>query len=422
MGLHIAYDKKRGGTVPTLDISERSLIERIVAKDGLKFSFIVWLAVRLTLSAWGILVMTLARPDTYPNVVDHYPGAYVPNHDPFGYALGVWNVYDTQHYISIANNGYEKIPYFYTAFFPGFPLLIKLVSLLIGGQSLLAALLVTNISALIFFWYLYRLVEADYGQEVAKRAVIISAVFPTSFFLFMGYTESPLLAFTVAAFYYGRQQKWWLAGILAGCAALIKQPGIFLLLPLGYMYWRQYIAYRDKRRGALFLKKLEWAWLLLIPIAALGYMTYRYLVLSTPSGGVADLGAGEQLTLPGLPLVRALLAIPANTPFFAANLLDIIFAVAMIVLVSALVIRTRSKMFALYSVPIALISLCVTYGDTLHIRPEIDMPRRILILFPIFIYLALALPSTRAFRYFAFASILGYLFLTGLFIDWFFVA
>jgi hypothetical protein len=420
--LHIAYNKSRGGTVPTLDISERSLIERIVAKDGLKFSFIVWLAVRLILSAWGVLVMTVAPAQTYPNVVDHYPGSYVPNYDTFGYALGVWNVHDTQHYISIADNGYGKEPFFYTAFFPGFPLLIKLVSFLIGGQSLLAALLITNISALVFFWYLYRLAEADYGEEIARRAVIISAVFPTSFFLFMGYNEPPLLAFTVAAFYYGRQQKWWLAGILAGCAALVKQPGIFLLLPLGYMYWRQYVAYRDRRRGTLFLKKLEWAWLLLIPIAALGYVAYRYLLLGTPSQGPTDLGAGEELTLPGLPLVRALLAIPYGSQFFAANLLDILFAVAMIVLVAALVIKARSKMFALYSVPIALVSLCVTYSDTLRFRPEIDMPRRILILFPIFIYIALALPSTRAFRYYVFASILGYLFLTGLFINWFFVA
>jgi Gpi18-like mannosyltransferase len=170
---------------------------------------------------------------------------------------------------------------------------------LLGGQSLLAALLVTNISALIFFWYLYRLVEADYGEKIAKRAVILSAVFPTSFYLFMGYTEAPLMAFTVAAFYYGRQGKWWLAGILAGCAALIKQPGIFLLIPLAYMYWKQYITYKDKRKRFSFFRKLEWAWLLLIPITALGYMAYRYLFLSTPSSGATDLGANESITFPG---------------------------------------------------------------------------------------------------------------------------
>jgi len=418
----MAYDKMRGGTVPMLDIQERSTIERIVAKEGLKFSFLVWLAVRLLLSVWGAFVMIIAPEDTYSNVLAHYPGTYIPDSDAYGYSLGVWNVHDSQHYISIADNGYEKEPFFYTAFFPGFPLLIKLVSFLIGGQSLLAALLVTNVSALLFFWYLYRLVEADYGEKIAKRAVIVSAIFPTSFFLFMGYTEAPFLAFTVAAFYYGRQNKWWLAGILAGCAAFIKQPGIFLILPLGYMYWRQYIVYKDKHKGALFLKKLEWTWLLCIPIAFLGYLTYRYLLLSTPSSGATDLGAGEQLTLPGVPLFRALLAIPNQSAFFAANLLDLAFTFLMIGLVAALVMKSRSKSFSLYAVPIALISLCVTYSDTVALRPEIDMPRRILIIFPIFVFVALALPSARAFRYFVYMSVVGYLFLTGLFINWFFVA
>jgi hypothetical protein len=226
----------------------------------------------------------------------------------------------------------------------------------------------------------------------------------------------------VAAFYYGRQNKWWLAGIMGGCAALIKQPGVFLILPLAYMYWRQYITYRTKRGHILFIKKLEWAWLLFIPITAFGYLTYRYLLLSTPLGGATDLGAGEELTVPGVPLIRALLAIPSTGAFFAANLLDITFALLMVGLVTALVLRSRSKTFSLYAVPVALISLCVTYNGTQFIRPEIDMPRRILIIFPIFVYLAVALPSRRAFRYFTVASIVGYLFLTGLFINWFFVA
>lgn len=421
MTFHTPYNRLRGGTVPMLNIRERATIERIVAKDALKFAFVVWLAMRLVLSAWGALVMATAPQVTYPNVVQHYPGVYVPGYDLHGFVLGLWNVHDTQNYISIAENGYASDPPFFTAFFPGYPLLIKVVGFILGGQSLLAALLITNISALFFFWYLYRLVEADYGQTIARRSLVISAVFPTSFFLFMGYTEAPLMAFAVAAFYYGRQHKWWLAGILAGCAALTKQPGVFLMLPLGYMYWRQYTAYKVKDRG-VFLKKLQWAWLLLIPIAFLGYMAYSSFLVGDHAKGATELGAGEVFTPPGLPLIRAFLAINPDNLLLGPNLLDIGFTLLMIGLVVGVVLKMRANSFSLYSLPVAFISLCVTYSGTAYIRPEIDLPRRTLIIFPIFILLAITLPSARAFRYFVYLSMIVYLCLTGLFINWFFVS
>jgi hypothetical protein len=102
------------------------------------------------------------------------------------------------------------------------------------------------------------------------------------------------------------------------------------------------------------------------------------------------------------------------------NLLDLFFTLAMIALVVGVVVKLRSKSFAFYAVPIAIISLCVTDGDTLLLRPEIDMPRRVLIIFPIFIFLAVALPSDKAFRYFSYVSAIAYLLLTGLFVNWFF--
>ena len=219
--MHEIYDRMRGGTAPTLDLQERALVERIVSRDGLKLAFIVWISVRVVLSLWGYVVTQISPPNTYDNILNHYPDLQLPEGNIQGYTVGLWNVYDTTIYTKIAETGYESDPGFLTAFFPGYPLLIKLASVLVFGNTLLAAILVSNIAALIFFWYLYRLVEADYGHITARRAVILSALFPSSFFLFMGYTEAPLLAFTVSALYYGRQQKWWLAGLLAGIAALI---------------------------------------------------------------------------------------------------------------------------------------------------------------------------------------------------------
>jgi hypothetical protein len=400
-----------------LDIKERAIVERIVAKDALKFGFMVWLVVRITLSLWGALILTVAPPDSHAHVLRDYPDVALPERDLHGYTVGIWNVYDARHYVKIADEGYDSDPGYLTAFFPGFPLLIKIVSPLLLGHSLFASIIVANLSALIFFWFLYRLVEADYGEAVAKRAVILSAVFPTAFFLFMPYTEAPLLAFTTAALYYGRQHKWWLAGLLAGGAALVKQPGVFLTVPLGYMYWRQYVTYG---KASSFLKKMQWVWLLICPVAAFGYMAYRYLYIDTPLASPTDLGADESLVFPGVPLFKALLAIRPDNPLLAANLMEIGFTVLMIGLVVAAVLKMRSGTYGLYMLILAVISLCVTWPNEL--RPEADMPRRMLIIFPIFIYLALVTENRRVFRYVAYTSAALFLALSGLFVNWVFVS
>jgi hypothetical protein len=399
-----------------LEISERRIIERIVSKDGLKLAFIVWLIARVALSAWAFLILLIAPPSDNPAIFVRHPSAVLPSHDLWGYLLGVWGVFDTPHYITIAQRGYSSDPDYLTAFFPGFPLLIRIAQIFVGNW-LLASIVVANICALIFFWYLYRLVEADYGAAVAKRAVILSAIFPTSFFLFMGYTEAPLLCFTVMALYYGRQHKWWLAGVLAGCAALTKQPGILLFIPLAYMYFRQYLHF--KFTWSVF-KKLEWTWLFLCPLAAVSYTAYRDFFAGAIVGGVSDLGASEILLFPGMPLVNALRAITPDNPLLAANIMEIGFTVLMIGLVAALILKIRSIMYSLYSVALLLVSLSVTWPDTA--RPEADIPRRLLIIFPIFIYLALVTAKPSHFRYLVYASSALFLAFTGLFVNWVFVS
>jgi hypothetical protein len=393
-----------------LERAEHAYIEKLVARDGLRFAFFLWLGVRVALSIWGMLSILVSGDSA------------LSQWDLEHYTLGVWNVFDTTHYITIADDGYESNPDYLTAFFPGFPLLTKLFSMLLFGNSLLAALLVANISTIFFFWYFYRLVEADYGEQVAKRAVVFSAVFPTSYYLFLGYTEAPLLAFSLAAFYYGRQNKWWAAGILAGAAALVKQPGIFLLLPLAYMYVRQYAARTAGSSRSLvdLLKRKDWAWLLLCPATALTYTAYRYLFLGSQLKGPTDLGASEMLQLPGLALAQALQVAHFGNPLFIFNVMEIAFTVLMIVLVVGSLVKIRSLTYSIYSVLISVVSLAVTWPNIW--RPEADMPRRMLIIFPVFIYLALVTGKRRIFIYTVAVSFLLGLALSCLFVNGFFIS
>ncbi|MDQ3929372.1 MAG: glycosyltransferase family 39 protein [Chloroflexota bacterium] len=402
--------------------------EKSSEREALKVALLVWFGMRVVLSVWGATVLIAGNAESLQNANAAYSEAVWPTRDFYGMTIGLWNVYDTHQYSIIVAQGYEADPAWLTAYFPGLPLLIKLVNLFTLGDSLLSGWLVANFSAIIFFWYLYRLVKPDYGAAAARRTVIFSAIFPSSYFLFVGYVEATFLAATVAAFYYARASKWWLAGILGGVAALCKQPGIFLSLPFAYMYLREQATLQGierplslLRRPQALLKTWQWLWLLLIPATAGAYTLYRYLFIKAPITGAADLGGEERLQLPGVPLLRAIEQVRADNPMLAFNLMDIFFTLLLIVLMAGVMLKVKSMELRLYSLMLLVTNLSLTMYTYIY-RPEVNVPRRMLIIFPIFIFLGVFLERPRHFRFVAVLSLLGCIFLSGLWVLWFFVS
>jgi hypothetical protein len=261
------------------------------------------------------------------------------------------------------------------------------------------------------------LVEPEYGAEVARRAVILSAIFPSSFYLFMGYTEAPLLACMAASVYYARRGQWWISGLLMGAAAFIKQPGIFLLVPLAFMYWQQ----RRNDPLLLYIKRPQWAWLLLAPAASLAYTLYRYLYIAAPISDVADVAWAQRMTFPGLPLFYALRAVRPDNPLLPYNLMDIGFTLLMIGLVVGVALKIRNKPMVLFSLVMLVVNLSI-YMWINEYRPEVNIPRRMLVIFPIFILMALGTSNKRVFRMVAYASFALFLCLSALWTNWVFVS
>lgn len=112
---------------------------------------------------------------------------------------------------------------------------------LFGGSDTafsLAGLLVSNSAALVAVFYLYRLVQREFGATAASLSVIYLALFPTAFFLSAIYTESLFLACSVACIYYAREHRWWLAGLCGGLASLARAQGVLLLLPVVWEFWQ----------------------------------------------------------------------------------------------------------------------------------------------------------------------------------------
>ncbi len=161
-----------------------------------------------------------------------------------------WVQWDAQWFIATAEHGYpyklfSDRAYSTTAFFPLYPLLIRLVSL--TGLSIdAAALLIPNVAFLGALYYLYRLVRLDYPAAVATRALWLLALFPTAIVFFIPYTESLYVLLAVLTLWHLRRRQWLAAGIAGALGALTRQSGIVLALP----YLVEWYAYRGERREA----------------------------------------------------------------------------------------------------------------------------------------------------------------------------
>ena len=187
----------------------------------------------------------------------------------YGILVTVWHRWDTIHYIDIAANGYDE---FTSVFYPLYPLAIRAVHTLTNLDYLLSALAVSNVSYLFVLFFLHRLTALELGREAANRAVLYLAVFPTAFFFLAGYNESLFLALALGCFYYARRGNWAAACLLGAGAALTRQQGVLLLLPLVYVYARE-------RRFSLKAMSPNALSLGLVPAASLGFSLWRTATL-----------------------------------------------------------------------------------------------------------------------------------------------
>jgi Gpi18-like mannosyltransferase len=185
--------------------------------------------------------------------------------------LAVWGRWDAVHYLDIATQGYQGTD---MAFFPLYPILIRIVGSL-AGNHLVAGLLISNATFFFGLLYLYKLLEHEYDRAVARRAIFYVSIFPTSVFFSAVYTESLFFMLTVASFYYMRGRRWWLAAALGLLAALTRVEGVLLIVPFVIEWLSQPQPLRARALGGL-------AAGLLIPLGLAVYMAYLWVLRADP--------------------------------------------------------------------------------------------------------------------------------------------
>jgi Gpi18-like mannosyltransferase len=242
-----------------------------------------WLSIPLlafTVSRLLIFGMGMLADTMLPTQEGHW---IADENSPF---LSTWAKWDSQYYVEIASNGYWYNPSQQSnvAFFPLYPILMRLVSIPLGGDLILTGFLISNLALLIGLIFLYLLTELELDTGSAKRAVIYLALFPVSFFFSAVYTESLFLLLSVATMYFARKHKWMSATIFGILAAATRNLGI-LMWALVLWEWMRVQGWtltsvhkKETWVNLVHGLKQNWFEVLIISLIPLGLLVYIYFL------------------------------------------------------------------------------------------------------------------------------------------------
>ncbi len=294
--------------------------------------------------------------------------------------------FDGIHYLSIALNGYTTD----ARFFPLYPLLVRLITNLVGGKSIevffIISILVSNLLFFLSLVFFYKLVKLDYSQKVARLSVIFLLLFPTSFFYGAVYSESLFFLLAVLSFYFAKQEKWFLAILFATALALTRIVGLLIIPALIYEYFRGQNQ-RHFFKLAIFLTPF---------ISLVGYSVFNYqkwgdwLYFIHNQGELANGRSTSGIIFFGQTIYRYFkIFLDANRSYeWWIALLELGSFVLGAGLIYLIYKKSLIKSYLIYSILLFLLPISTgTFSG---------LPRYSVVIFPIFI--ALALVKSKTFR------------------------
>jgi mannosyltransferase PIG-V len=355
--------------------------------------------------AWTFVLTSFALSRLLFIGAGAWAAAYVPQADPAGAPLeppgflSYWAHWDGAWFSEIATEGYGGLAPASTAFFPLYPMLVKLGTVFGGGPAfwgVLISLLATPFA----LFFLYRIAETLHGTRAARAATLALAFFPTAFFLNAVYSEALFLAFSTGAVWAAlARRNLLLAGIFGALAAATRNLGVVLILPLLFEWLRH---------------RREFGWrglagISLVPAGFLGYVGFLWRRFGDPlvSARQQEEHWGRELANPFTTLRDAWQAardgmvyvLDPQILFFgasatptleASNTLNLAFFVLFVILllVGFFVLPPGLSLYALVVVLLPLLTPAPSF-------PLMSLPRFLLGAFPIFLVLGYLLSRSR---------------------------
>lgn len=329
-------------------------------------AFVVWRVITLLVAGFSPIFLPVFGAK-FPYYHERLIATNLPH---FLWAFGN---FDGVHYLGIAQSAYSA--QFTQAFFPLYPLVIRIFSLLTFGNLFWSAFLLSNIFFLLALIVFYKLIARHYDQKKALWSVIFMLAFPTSFYFGAIYTESLFLLLTLCTFVLIDKKKYFLAAVTGFLATLTRLIGVFLGLIL------------------LLFSKGKWRYLGagIVALGLLAYMLYLQVNFGNPIyflTSQSEFGQGRDssklILLPQV-IFRYIKILLTTQGLLRLNavfeLTSTVFALA-ILAYSYKKVKSSWLLFSFLSV------LLPTLTGTLA-----SMPRYILVAFPIYVVLG-SLKST----------------------------
>lgn len=182
--------------------------------------------------------------------------------------------WDCKWYLTIINEGYDKhlrnSPHVWKglanwAFFPLYPYVVKIISLIIQVNPTLTGIILNQFfifgAILLFYKYLRTCVD----ELNSRFGVILLAFSPFSIYFASLYTEAMFLFLSLAAFYFMDTNKPVVAAICGGLLSATR--------PLGCMFSLSFFYHLCRKHGF----KRKYIWLIILSISGLlMYMLFLY--------------------------------------------------------------------------------------------------------------------------------------------------
>lgn len=355
----------------------------------LLLSFFIWRVFLFIPLLIGLLFIPYRENLGFTNIINKIDPASISAN----IFLYPWANFDGVHYLSISGYGYITEG----RFFPLYPILINFFSQVIkspeafGIGQFLIGFLISNISFLISLYLLFKLVVSEYSEKIAKISIIFLLIFPTSFFFISIYSESLFLLLVLLSFYFIQKKQWILVGICGFLLTLTRFVGIFILPAIIYEFFKQEkvikIIKNQKKGKEILIKILP---LLLVPMGLISYAIYcfykwgNFLYFLTAHSELGNSRVSNTIVLP-IQTVFRYFKILTDVSYFKFEWWVALLELLTFLLISYLLFlgwkKGIKKSYLIFS---AFAFLIPIFSGTFS-----ALPRYAIIIFPIFITLAL---------------------------------
>ena len=226
-------------------------------------------------------------------------------HHAFTHELSQW---DGLWYRELADHGYPNHVLHIQStlgFFPLYPMLVWAVShtfvVPIAHWQILsttvAGVLVAGIGGAIATVLVQQLAAGWWGEQVARRAVLIFCLFPGSVVFSMVYAEGIMLPLAAGCLLALQRRRWLLAGVLAGLATAAEPQGLVLVIVCAVS------AALELRRHGLTARRALLA-PALAPVGAAAFAVYLWAWTGSPFASLIAQRDGWSERTDGLALVH----------------------------------------------------------------------------------------------------------------------